>query len=81
MTCFLKLCFHILLCRYTTASGADESEVNIVGVNYTMTTSATLSGITAADVDDSTKTKLASAFAAAADLPAGAYTRSLFSST
>jgi len=33
--------------RYTKASGAAESEVEIVGVNYTMTTSATLSGITA----------------------------------
>ena len=45
---------------YTQASGADESEVNIVGVNYTMTTSATLSGITAASVNAETKTKLSS---------------------
>ena len=58
--------------RYTKASGAAESEVQIVGVNYTMTTSATLSGITAVSVDAGTKTKLASAFAAAAGLPATA---------
>ena len=41
-----------------------------MGVNYTMTSSATLSGITASSVDAGVKTKLASAFAAAAGLPA-----------
>ena len=54
------------------ASGAKLSEVKVVGVNYTMTTTAKLSGFAASAVDAAMKKKLSDAFATATGAPKAA---------
>lgn len=54
------------------ASGAKSSEVKVMGVNYTMTTTVTLSGFAAAAVDAAMKQKLSDAFATATGAPKAA---------
>ena len=54
------------------ASGAKTSEVKVMGVNYTMTTTAKLSGFVASAVDAAMKKKLSDAFATATGAPKAA---------